>query len=76
MNPEIERAQAERVHALRASRNAANWRTALTAIGDAARNGGNLVGPIVTAVEACATVGEISDTLREVFGEFHETATA
>ena len=76
VNPEIERAQAERVRALRASRNEANWRTALAAVGDAARNGQNLVGPIVTAVEAYATVGEISDALRAVFGEFHETATA
>jgi len=31
--------------------------------------------PIVTAVEARATVGEISDTLRNVFGEYAETAT-
>ena len=41
----------------------------------AARDGSNLVPPIVAAVEAHATVGEIADALREVFGEFKETAT-
>ena len=39
----------------------------------AARSGANLMPRIVTAVEANATVGEISDTLRKVFGEYKET---
>jgi methylmalonyl-CoA mutase N-terminal domain/subunit len=34
----------------------------------------NLVPPIMTAVQAKATVGEISDTLRDVFGEHHESS--
>jgi methylmalonyl-CoA mutase N-terminal domain/subunit len=38
----------------------------------AARSGENLMPQIVNAVEAFATVGEISDTLRRVFGEYHE----
>jgi methylmalonyl-CoA mutase N-terminal domain/subunit len=38
----------------------------------AARSGANLVPPVVRAVEARATVGEISDALRSVFGEHGE----
>ena len=41
----------------------------------AARKGGNLVPPIIAAVESRATVGEISDAMRSVFGEYKETAT-
>ena len=41
----------------------------------AARDGSNLVPPIIAAVEAKATVGEIADAMRDVFGEFKETAT-
>jgi methylmalonyl-CoA mutase N-terminal domain/subunit len=40
----------------------------------AARDGSNLVPPIIAAVESFATVGEIADALRAVFGEFDETA--
>jgi methylmalonyl-CoA mutase N-terminal domain/subunit len=71
----VEARQIERVRALRAGRDAAAWRAALDVVSTAARDGGNLVGPIVAAVEAQATVGEISDALRAVFGEFTETAT-
>jgi methylmalonyl-CoA mutase N-terminal domain/subunit len=39
---------------------------------DAARSGENLMPRILAAVEAFATVGEISDTMRRVFGEYHE----
>jgi methylmalonyl-CoA mutase N-terminal domain/subunit len=39
---------------------------------DAARTGANLMPAIITAVESNATVGEISDTLRRVFGEYKE----
>ena len=42
----------------------------LAAVERAAREGTNLVPPIIAAVEALATVGEISDTLRGVFGEY------
>jgi methylmalonyl-CoA mutase N-terminal domain/subunit len=41
-------------------------------VSEAARDGRNLVPPILAAVEACATVGEISDTMRAVFGEHIE----
>ena len=59
---------------VRASRDGAAWRTSLDAIGKAALNGSNLVPPIIAAVTAMATVGEISDTLRDVFGEHREAS--
>ena len=68
----LERRQVERLRALRARRNAQAWRAALEAIEDAARSGTNLVPRILAAVEANATVGEISDTMRRVFGEYRE----
>jgi methylmalonyl-CoA mutase N-terminal domain/subunit len=70
-----ERQQIERLQAVRARRDAAAWRRALTAVSDAARSGANLVPPIINAVEAYATVGEIADAMRQVFGEYVETAT-
>jgi len=75
LNPDVERQQIERVRAVRASRDADSCQRALTAVSTAARDGQNLVVPIVAAVEARATVGEIADTLRDVFGEYAETAT-
>jgi len=60
----------ERVRALRARRNAAEVARALTALDDAAAGTANLVTPIVGAVKALATVGEIADVLRARFGEY------
>jgi methylmalonyl-CoA mutase N-terminal domain/subunit len=68
----LEHKQVERLHALRARRDPQPWRDALQQIEEAARSGANLTPRIVTAVEANATVGEISDTLRKVFGEYKE----
>jgi len=75
IDPGVERQQIERVRAVRASRSAALWRTARAAVTQAACDGSNLVPPILAAVEAHATVGEIADAMREVFGEFKETST-
>ncbi len=72
IDPGLERRQVERVRALRAARDAASWRAALDAIADAARGTANLVPAVLNAVEARATVGEISDALRSVFGEHKE----
>jgi methylmalonyl-CoA mutase N-terminal domain/subunit len=72
IDPEVERRQIERVRALRASRDGAAWTAALDAIRAAARGTDNLVPPIVAAVEAHATVGEIADAMRDVFGEHTE----
>jgi methylmalonyl-CoA mutase N-terminal domain/subunit len=69
IDPAAEQAQVERVRAVRASRDARTCRLALDAVVDAARGVQNLVPPIVAAVEARATIGEISDAMRSVFGE-------
>jgi methylmalonyl-CoA mutase, N-terminal domain len=68
----LERKQVERVRALRARRDPQPWQDSLKKIEDAARSGANVMPHIVAAVEAHATVGEISDTLRKVFGEYKE----
>jgi methylmalonyl-CoA mutase N-terminal domain/subunit len=68
----LERKQVERLRALRARRDAKVWESGLKSVEDAARAGANLMPRILTAVEAYATVGEISDTLRQVFGEYKE----
>ena len=75
VDPEIERVQQARVASARAARDGATWRASLDAIRDAARGDTNLVPLVIAAVQANATVGEISDTLREVFGEHRENIT-
>jgi methylmalonyl-CoA mutase N-terminal domain/subunit len=69
IDPAVEQAQVERVRAVRASRDDRSCRLALEAVVAAARSTQNLVPSIVAAVEAHATVGEISDAMRSVFGE-------
>jgi methylmalonyl-CoA mutase, N-terminal domain len=68
----LERKQVERLRALRTRRAFKPWKDSLQKIEDAARSGGNLMPHILGAVEADATVGEISDTMRRVFGEYKE----
>jgi methylmalonyl-CoA mutase N-terminal domain/subunit len=75
VDPEVERRQIERVRALRAGRSASAWNAAITRVETAATDGSNLMPPIISAVEARATVGEIADTLRAAFGAYQETAT-
>jgi methylmalonyl-CoA mutase N-terminal domain/subunit len=69
----LEERQVERVKAVRARRDAGRWAAALRGVTDAASSGANLMPRIVEAVESEATVGEIADALRGVFGEFRET---
>jgi len=73
IDPEIERSQVERVKALRARRDSKRVEEALRQVEEAAAGTANLLPPILEAVEAYATVGEISDALRRVFGEYRET---
>jgi methylmalonyl-CoA mutase N-terminal domain/subunit len=73
LDPDAERQQIERVRALRAGRSQEHWLAALKTVESAARDGSNLVQPIIDAVEKRATLGEISDTLRGVFGEYQES---
>ncbi|MGB2717820.1 MAG: methylmalonyl-CoA mutase family protein [Vicinamibacterales bacterium] len=72
IDAQIERRQVERVRAVRAARDGVAWRAALDGVAAAARHGTNLMPPIIEAVDARATVGEISDALRAVFGEHKE----
>jgi methylmalonyl-CoA mutase N-terminal domain/subunit len=72
IDPGLEPKQVERLRALRAKRDAAQWKAALAGVEDAARSGANVMPRILDAVEACATVGEISDAMRRVFGEYRE----
>jgi methylmalonyl-CoA mutase N-terminal domain/subunit len=72
IDPAVERRQVERVQAVRAGRDTAAWQLALDEIKAAAAGGANLVPPVVRAVEARATVGEIADAMRAVFGEHEE----
>ncbi len=73
VDPEVEREQIARLAALRARRDAAAARAAVDAVESRARSGENLLPAILIAVEALATVGEISDALRRVFGEHQES---
>ena len=68
----LERKQVERLRALRARRDQQKSTAALQAIEDAARSGENLMPRIIHAVESFCTVGEVSDSLRKVFGEYRE----
>ena len=72
IDPAIEARQIERLQRVRAGRDQSAWRAALDGVASAARGTNNLVPPIIHAVEAHATVGEISDAMRAVFGEHRE----
>jgi methylmalonyl-CoA mutase N-terminal domain/subunit len=70
IDPDVERRQIERVRAVRASRSESAWRGAIARVEVAARGGDNLLPPILDAIDAHATLGEISDAMRRVFGEY------
>ena len=74
IDPAVERQQIDRVRAVRAGRSESVWRAALDDVRVTATGSGNLLPPIITAVEAHATLGEIADTLRTVFGEHRDTS--
>jgi methylmalonyl-CoA mutase, N-terminal domain len=70
LDPELERQQVERLRELRASRDRACVEQRLSELEQAARGSDNLMPKILAACEAYGTVGEISDRLRRVFGEY------
>jgi methylmalonyl-CoA mutase, N-terminal domain len=72
LDPELEQQQVERLRELRASRSESVLDERLTALEQAAKSSENLMPHIMACAEAMGTVGEISDRLREVFGEYHE----
>ncbi len=75
LNPKNEAEQVERLRAFRASRNASTWGETLQKVERAASGTDNLVPLILDAVKAGGTVGEISDVLRKVWGEYTEVLT-
>jgi len=75
VDPAIEKAQVERLHALRTRRDAAAVETALRKLEEAAQGTENVLPRILDCVEAFATVGEISNRLRGVWGEYREAVT-
>jgi methylmalonyl-CoA mutase, N-terminal domain len=75
IDPEGERRQVERVRRVRAERDPAAWEAALRRLEDMAAGEDNLLPALIEAVEAYATVGEISDRLRAAWGEHRELIT-
>jgi methylmalonyl-CoA mutase N-terminal domain/subunit len=73
IDPALERQQTDRLRALRARRPAVACKAALDALAEKARSRDNLMPPLIDAVLAWATVGEIAGCLRQVFGEHQET---
>jgi len=73
MDPELERQQIERLREMRASRSQDELDARLQSLEQAARGADNLMPRILDACAASATVGEISDRLRSVFGEYRES---
>ncbi|MFB3854243.1 MAG: methylmalonyl-CoA mutase [Vicinamibacterales bacterium] len=69
----VARQQSEKLAAVKQKRDAARVAEALDAVTEAARGTDNLMPPILAAVRAYATIGEICDALRAVFGEYQET---
>jgi methylmalonyl-CoA mutase N-terminal domain/subunit len=75
IDPAGEREQVDQLRRLRAERDQAAWAAALDEVDRAARGSDNLLPPIIGAVKAQATLGEISDRLRVAWGEHRELIT-
>jgi methylmalonyl-CoA mutase, N-terminal domain len=73
IDPQIEREQIQRLQSVRARRDTNKTKAAIAELGRRAATNENLLPAILGAVEAYATVGEISDTLRRAFGEYQES---
>jgi methylmalonyl-CoA mutase N-terminal domain/subunit len=72
LDPALERSQVESLREVRAGRSRSAVAEKLAALEQAARGSGNLMPPILDAADVYATVGEIADRLRAVFGEHRE----
>jgi methylmalonyl-CoA mutase N-terminal domain/subunit len=75
LDPALEQAQIERLREVRASRNRTEVSRKLDRLEEAARGSGNLLPFLLDAAESYATVGEMSDRLRAVFGEYRESSS-
>jgi len=72
IKPEVEQYQKEKLARVKKERNNTKVKETLAVLKKAAQGTDNVVPPILEAVKVYATLGEISDTLREVFGEYKE----
>ena len=70
VNPAIEQKQRARIERIRAERDQELVTKAIARVEQVARDGANLMPPIIDAVRAYATLGEIADAMRRVFGEY------
>ena len=70
--PEVEKIQKEKLARVKKERSSEKVKMALADLRTSAQGASNLVPSILNAVKVYATIGEISDTLREVFGEYRE----
>jgi methylmalonyl-CoA mutase N-terminal domain/subunit len=75
VDPAIEAEQVARLERLRAGRDNAEVSRLLESIRQAARGDSNLLYPMKDALRARATVGEVSDALRDVWGQYQPTDT-
>jgi methylmalonyl-CoA mutase N-terminal domain/subunit len=75
VDPALRRTQCESLARIKSEREVGKVQTALERLKAAARSTDPLIEPIVACVEAYGTVGEVSDALREVFGEYKEQVT-
>jgi methylmalonyl-CoA mutase N-terminal domain/subunit len=73
VSKELEEKQVARLHAFKKGRNEGEVKGALAALADAAAGSDNTMPRILAAVEAKATLGEVADTLRGVFGVYQES---
>jgi methylmalonyl-CoA mutase N-terminal domain/subunit len=72
VDPGLEKQQVVRLKKLREKRDNPRVKQCLATLKETAASSGNVVYPVIDAVENYATIGEISDVFREVWGEYHE----
>ena len=75
IDPEAERRQVAGVRRVRAERDGATWQATMRRLENAARGTDNLLPPLIEAVKAYATVGEVADALRAAWGVHRELIT-
>lgn len=75
IEPEIEKKQVERLQAFKKNRDSNGINKALDALKTTASNGGSVIPAIIEALKLYATVGEICNAMKEIFGEYKEPRT-
>ena len=76
VDEEVQERQLSRLAEVRAERDDAEVEAALAAVDEAIATDGNLMEPIITAVKAYATMGEIMSVFEDHYGSYQETASA